>query len=194
MAISQSMLTSTKKASLTVEQKEQVSLMFNISERLSHLVNDILDFSKLKENELTLRITTVDLFAVTHMIVGVLSYTLSKDVKIINRIKRGHFVQADEDRLRQILYNLLHNAVKYTNKGQIEISCYEEQSFVTIQVKDTGCGIAPEDLKVIFKSFQQLEHSVAGTGLGLHVTKELVERQGGKIDVESTVGKGTSFL
>ncbi|WP_107943641.1 MULTISPECIES: ATP-binding protein [Metasolibacillus] len=194
MAISQSMLTSTKKASLTVEQKEQVSLMFNISERLSHLVNDILDFSKLKENELTLRITTVDLFAVTHMIVGVLSYTLSKDVKIINRIKRGHFVQADEDRLRQILYNLLHNAVKYTNKGQIEISCYEEQSFVTIQVKDTGCGIAPEDLKVIFKSFQQLEHSVAGTGLGLHVTKELVERQGGKIDVESTVGKGTSFF
>jgi len=193
IGISQSMLNDNSKPDLAVEQKEKVTLIFNIAERLSYLVNDILDFSKLKENELALHITSVDLFATTHMTVEVLSYTISKDVKIHNHIERGRFVQADENRLRQILYNLIHNAVKYTNKGTIDITCYEEQAFLVIDIKDTGCGIAPENLKTIFRPFQQLSHSVDGTGLGLHITKELVERQGGKISVYSIVGQGTTF-
>lgn len=193
IGISQSMLNDNSKPVLAVEQKEKVTLIFNIAERLSYLVNDILDFSKLKENELTLRITSVDLFAVTHMTVEVLSYTISKDVKIYNHIKRGCFVQADENRLRQILYNLIHNAVKYTNEGKIDITCYEEQGFLVIDIQDTGCGIAPENLKTIFNPFQQLNHSVGGTGLGLHIAKELIERQSGKISVNSIVGQGTTF-
>lgn len=175
------------------EQKEKVSLIFNIAERLSYLVNDLLDFSKLKENELTLRITSVDLYAITHMTVEVLSYTISKNVKIYNHIERGTFVQADENRLRQILYNLIHNAVKYTNEGKIDITCYEKQAFLVIEIKDTGCGIAPENLKTIFNPFQQFNYSIGGSGLGLHITKELVERQGGKIFVDSIVGQGATF-
>ncbi|WP_341301230.1 ATP-binding protein [Lysinibacillus sp. FSL H8-0500] len=193
IGISQSMLNDNSKPALAVEQKEKVTLIFNIAERLSYLINDILDFSKLKENELTLRITPVDLFAVTHMTVEVLSYTISKNVKIYNNIKRGSFVQADENRLRQILYNLIHNAVKYTNKGQVDITCYEEQAFLVIDIQDTGCGIAPENLTTIFNPFHQVKHSTGGTGLGLHITKELVERQGGKISVTSIVGQGTTF-
>ncbi|KOY83814.1 response regulator [Lysinibacillus macroides] len=193
IGISQSMLNDNSMPSLAAEQKEKVTLIFNIAERLSYLVNDILDFSKLKENELTLRITSVNLFAVTHMTIEVLSYTISKNVKIYNHIARGSFVQADENRLRQILYNLIHNAVKYTNKGQVDITCYEEQAFLVINVQDTGCGIAPENLKAIFSPFQQVKHSTDGTGLGLHITKELVERQGGKISVDSIVGQGTTF-
>ncbi|MEC1179689.1 ATP-binding protein [Metasolibacillus meyeri] len=189
MGISQSMLNTQN----TPEQEEKMALIFNIAKRLSYLVNDILDFSKLKENELTLRMTSVDLFSVTHMTVEVLSYTITKNVKIHNHIARGTFVQADEDRLRQILYNLIHNAVTYTNEGKIEIACYEEKEFLVINIQDTGHGIAQEELKNIFGAFQQSEHSIGGTGLGLHITKELVERQGGQIHVTSVVGQGTTF-
>lgn len=193
IGISQSMLKDNSLPISADEQKEKVSLIFNIAERLSYLVNDLLDFSKLKENELTLRMASVDLYAITHMTVEVLSYTISKNVKIYNHIERGTFVQADENRLRQILYNLIHNAVKYTNEGKIDITCYEKQSFLVIEVKDTGCGIAPENLKTIFNPFQQFNYSIGGSGLGLHITKELVERQGGKIFVDSIVGQGATF-
>ncbi|GLC90172.1 hybrid sensor histidine kinase/response regulator [Lysinibacillus piscis] len=193
VAISQSMLDSKEEKNLTKEQKEKVSLIFSISERLSHLVNDILDFSKLKEGELKLHITSVDLFSVTHLIVEIVSYLVSKDVVIDNRIERGQFVLADENRLRQILYNLINNAVKYTNHGKIEISCYEENGFLAIEVKDTGRGIAIEYLETIFEPFQQLENATDGTGLGLSVTKELVQLQGGDITVQSTIGQGTTF-
>lgn len=193
IAISQSMLEPKEGATLTVEQKEKISLIFNITEKLSHLVNDILDFSKLKEGELKLRLTTVDLYSVTHVIVDILSYIGSKDVKIYNYIERGKVIVADEDRLRQILYNLIENAVKYTKQGQVEISCHEEQEFLTIEVSDTGRGIAPEHLESIFEPFRQLEDGSKGTGLGLNVTKELVKLHGGEITVHSVVHQGTTF-
>lgn len=193
IAISQSMLEPKESASLTVEQKEKISLIFNITEKLSHLVNDILDFSKLKEGELKLRLTTVDLYSVTHVIVDILSYIGSKDVKIYNYIERGKLIVADEDRLRQILYNIIENAVKYTKQGRVEISCYEEQEYLTIEVSDTGRGIAPEHLESIFEPFRQLEDASKGTGLGLNVTKELVELHGGEITVHSVVDQGTTF-
>lgn len=193
IAISQSMLEPKESASLTVEQKEKISLIFNITEKLSHLVNDILDFSKLKEGELKLRLTTVDLYSVTHVIVDILSYIGSKDVKIYNYIERGKLIVADEDRLRQILYNIIENAVKYTKQGQVEISCYEEQEYLTIEVRDTGRGIAPEHLESIFEPFRQLEDASKGTGLGLNVTKELVKLHGGEVTVHSVVDQGTTF-
>lgn len=189
MGISQSMLDKQS----TSEQEEKITLIFNIANRLSYLVNDILDFSKLKDNELALRITSVDLFAVTHMTVEVLSYTVTKNIKINNHITRGTFVQADEDRLRQILYNLIHNAIKYTDEGQIEITCYEDDAFLVIGIQDTGCGMPQEELKNVFNAFQQSEHSIGGTGLGLYITKELVERQGGQIAVTSVLKQGTTF-
>lgn len=160
IAISQSMLEPPESSTLTMEQKEKISLIFNITEKLSHLVNDIVDFSKLKEGELKLRLANVDLYSVTHIIVEILSYI--------------------EDRLRQILYNIIENAVKYTRHGKVEISCYEEEGFLTIEVSDTGRGIAPEHLESIFEPFRQLEDASKGAGLGLSVTKELVNLHGGK--------------
>ncbi|MFJ7665146.1 ATP-binding protein [Lysinibacillus sp. NPDC097162] len=193
IAISHSMLEPQESSTLTMEQKEKISLIFNITEKLSHLVNDILDFSKLKEGELKLRLTNVDLYSVTHVIVEILSYIGNKDVKIYNYIERGKFIVADEDRLRQILYNIIENAVKYTRHGKVEISCYEEQGFLTIEVSDTGRGIAPEHLESIFEPFRQLEDASKGTGLGLNVTKELVKLHGGEITVHSVVDQGTTF-
>ncbi|MFJ5767755.1 ATP-binding protein [Lysinibacillus sp. NPDC093210] len=193
IAISHSMLEPQESSTLTMEQKEKISLIFNITEKLSHLVNDILDFSKLKEGELKLRLTNVDLYSVTHVIVEILSYIGNKDVKIYNYIERGKFIVADEDRLRQILYNIIENAVKYTRHGKVEISCYEEQGFLTIEVSDTGRGIAPEHLESIFEPFRQLEDASKGTGLGLNVTKELVKLHGGEITVHSVIDQGTTF-
>ncbi|WP_342535264.1 ATP-binding protein [Lysinibacillus sp. FSL K6-1151] len=193
IAISQSMLEPQESTTLTMEQKEKISLIFNITEKLSHLVNDILDFSKIKEGELKLRLTNVDLYSVTHVIVEILSYIGNKDVKIYNYIERGKFLLADEDRLRQILYNLIENAVKYTKQGKVEISCYEEHRFLVIEVSDTGRGIAPEHLESIFEPFRQLEDASRGAGLGLNVTKELVQLHGGEITVHSVVGQGTTF-
>lgn len=193
IAISQTMLDENNTA-LPREQKEKMSLIAGIAQRLSYLVNDILDFSKLKEGELKIAIAPVDLFAVTHVTVEIFSYMLSKDVKIINHIKRGQYVMADEARLRQVLSNLINNAVKYTEHGTVEIRCEEQEHQVVISISDTGIGIAPENIDKIFEPFQQAENSVEGTGIGLSITKELVKLQRGEIDVHSVVGEGTTFF
>ncbi|MEK3978588.1 ATP-binding protein [Psychrobacillus sp. FSL K6-2836] len=192
IAISQSMLED-RKSSLTIDEEEKMGLIIGTAQRLSNLVNDILDFSKLKEGDLRVRITTVDLFAITHVVVETFTYMVDKDVKIVNHIQRGQFVMADEDRLRQILYNLIDNAVKYTIRGKVEIKCSEQKENLVIEVSDTGIGIAPENLKFIFEPFRQYSNSSGGTGLGLSVTKELVQIQGGTITLASAVNKGTTF-
>ncbi|MBP2242235.1 sensor histidine kinase YesM [Cytobacillus eiseniae] len=192
IAISQSMLDK-EDASLTNDQKEKMMLVVHIAQRLSLLVNDILDFSKLKVGELKLNIAPVDLFATTHVVVETFSYLIDKDVTIINHMKRGQFVLADEERIRQILYNLIENAIKYTHQGKIEINCFERDGKVVIQISDTGIGIPPENMEKLYDPFQQFENSVGGTGLGLSVTKELVQIQNGEITVDSIVGKGTTF-
>ena len=101
-------------------------------------------------------------------------------------------------RFKQILYNLLSNAVKFTPKGgRISIECVDDWDFVRVSVTDTGIGIRPEDQKVVFEEFRQVEGNAGdtqqGTGLGLAITKRLVEQQGGQISVESEFGKGSRF-
>ncbi|MGN7402091.1 ATP-binding protein [Cytobacillus praedii] len=192
IAISQSMLDKNE-STLTNDQKERISLIVNIAQRLSHLVNDILDFSKLKVGELKLTIAPVDLFSITHLVVETFSYMVDKEVEIVNHIKRGQFVLADEERVRQIFYNLIENAIKYTNQGKVGISCFEQGDYVVIEISDTGIGIPPENIETLFEPFRQFENSIGGTGLGLSVTKELVNIQGGEITVDSEVGKGTTF-
>ncbi|MFD2444572.1 ATP-binding protein [Bacillus sp. CGMCC 1.16607] len=192
IAISQNMLD--HKESLKSDQIEKVSTIVDISQRLSHLVNDILDFSKLKQGELKITIVSVDLFAVTHMVTSVFHYLIDKDIKIINRMERGLFVLGDEGRIRQILYNLIDNAIKNTEKGVIEINSYRSDSKVFIKVSDSGPGISSEDLNTIFDPFQQFGNTSIGTGLGLPISKQLVELQGGEISIQSEIGKGTECM
>ncbi|MGD1809673.1 HAMP domain-containing sensor histidine kinase, partial [Dapis sp. BLCC M126] len=176
-----------------------LSMIVSSARRLSNLVNDILDFSKIRYNQLELQIKPVDVFAVVETVVTLnLLVSKNKSLQLINAIPTNlPPVCADENRLQQILYNLIGNGIKFTDSGKVEISAtvvmnnsidsrqlwsqeYSNQNqqqspVVKIVVSDTGIGIPSDKLETIFKSFEQGEGSTArkygGTGLGLAVTK-----------------------
>ena len=123
-----------------------------------------------------------------------------KEVKLESLVGGGRLkVKADADKVRRVLRNLIDNALKFTEKGGVTIDAYEKGKFVKITVEDTGKGIAKEDLPRLFKKFGRLESDfvtaaeAGGTGLGLYISKALVEKMGGKMSVESELGKGSTF-
>ena len=180
-------------------QQDDLGLIISSGRRLNNLVNDILDFSKLRNQELLLHLKPVDIKAAAHVVLT-LSRPLikNKSITLVNGIPHDcPLVQADENRLQQILHNLIGNAIKFTERGEISITCKEKKGMLAVAIQDQGVGIPPEKLEVIFNSFEQLEDSLTrehgGTGLGLTVTKQLVELHGGKIMVTSEPGVGSTF-
>jgi two-component system sensor histidine kinase ChiS len=190
--------------------------------RLSNLINDILDFSQLKHKNIELQIKPVGIREMVDIVVTLCQPLIgTKNLQLINSVTPDiPLVDADENRVQQILYNLIGNAIKFTETGTVEISANaislessqlaDKESSVTSQlqslifrsklqitVSDTGIGIAEDKLERIFKSFEQADGSTAreygGTGLGLAVTKKLVELHGGEIQVSSKVGIGSQF-
>ncbi|MFP4006481.1 MAG: ATP-binding protein [Spirulinaceae cyanobacterium] len=182
---------------------ENLNLVMASSRRLASLVNDILDFSKLENNHMELQIKPVDLQALIKITIALSSHLIkNKSLEIIDKSDRAlPLVAADENRVQQILYNLLGNAIKFTETGTIEVITQLDETTtphrIITQIKDTGIGIAPEKLNRIFESFEQGDGSTSrnygGTGLGLTITKRLVELQAGEIWVESTLGVGSCF-
>ncbi len=178
---------------------ENLDMIVNSGRRLSHLVNDILDFSKLKNKDLVLAKRPVDVHAVANIVMQ-LSQPLLEDkkLKLINSIpKEVPLVEADENRLQQIMHNLIGNAIKFTPKGYITLLAETKKDMLSIIVSDTGIGIPEEKLETIFNSFEQgdgsMQREYGGTGLGLSVTKQLVELHGGTIHATSEAGKGSIF-
>jgi two-component system sensor histidine kinase ChiS len=175
---------------------ENLSMLVISGRRLSNLVNDILDFSKLKHNSIELQLRPIEMRVVADVVLTLSRPLLGKKkIEILNNIPAEPAVNADENRLQQIFYNLIGNAVKFTEAGKIELSGEVQGGFVLVKVCDSGIGIPADKVGVIFNSFEQGDGSTArqygGTGLGLSITKQLVELHGGKISVESTVGVGT---
>lgn len=178
---------------------ENLDMIANSGKRLSHLVNDILDFSKLKNKDLVLSLRPVDIHALSNIVVQ-LSTPLIQDkkLKLINSIPKDvPLVNADENRLQQILHNLIGNAIKFTRKGYITLLSEIEGDMLSVSVSDTGIGVPEDKLATIFNSFEQADGSTqrefGGTGLGLSVTKQLVELHGGLIQAASEEGKGSIF-
>ncbi|MEG3859018.1 ATP-binding protein [Microcoleus sp. herbarium12] len=184
-----------------------LGLIASSGKRLSSLINDILDFSQLKHKTLELQIKSVSLREIVSVIIT-LSQPLigQKKLQLINSVAAElPPIAADENRLQQILYNLIGNAIKFTENGTVAISAElvtgNQKSplnpQLAITVSDTGIGIPEEKLDLIFESFEQADGSTAreygGTGLGLAVAKQLVELHGGRISVSSTVGAGSQF-
>jgi signal transduction histidine kinase/CheY-like chemotaxis protein len=167
-------------------------------EHLLALVNDVLDLSKVEAGRMELRLEPFDLgSAVAELVNGVRPLADRKDLTITTNI--GSFpLVADRGRFRQVLYNLVSNAIKFTpHGGQITISALEEADGVRLSVSDTGIGIAPEDLPLIFDEFKQVgltKDREGGTGLGLALAQRLLQAHGGSIDVDSTLGEGTTFM
>lgn len=177
----------------------QLSMIINSGKRLTQLVNEILDFSKLKYEQLELDLKPVKIDTVLQIVLTILHPILqNKPIKLINKIDQSlPTVVADENRLQQILYNLLDNAIKYTDEGTIEVFATVKKGTLTIHVKDSGPGISEGDIEKIFQPFQQggtsISRKVGGVGIGLNVTKSLVELHDGKLSVHSEIEKGSTF-
>jgi len=171
--------------------------------RLNNLVNDILDYSKLKEKDLELQRKAVDIRSLTEVVLLMAKpLVAAKSLELKKEISSDiPMVYADENRLQQIMHNLIGNAVKFTSTGLVTISASRwkqaSKDVVIVKVTDTGIGIPAEKLEVIFQSFEQVDASTAreygGAGLGLSISKQLVELHDGAIGVESEVGKGSTF-
>ncbi len=184
---------------LTPKQKNHLSMIVISGRRLFNLVNSILDFSKLKHKDITLKISAIDLYSLSRLIISLSEPLIQKkNLKLINSIPRDiPPVEADENRLQQIMHNLLGNAIKFTEGGFIEVSADIINNEIRVQISDTGIGITEDKLNKIFESFVQADSSTerefGGTGLGLSITKSLVELHGAKLIVQSKPGKGSKF-
>ena len=184
---------------LPAQANKNLAMVVTSGKRLSNLVNGILDFSKMKNHSLVLNTVPVDLssmvdvvFAVSQPLIG------DKQLTLVNRVDPGlSAVQADEDRLQQILLNLVGNAIKFSERGQIRIHAQVEQDNLCISISDNGIGIAKDKLANIFESFEQVQSDASrthnGTGLGLAITRQLVTLHGGQITVGSNLGEGSVF-
>ncbi len=171
------------------------------ADRLARLVNDILSLSKLESGAETLKL---ELFQINEVIKEVAAsqrlVAEGKGLYLKTDLAPGlPAVKLNADKINQVLNNLLNNAVKFTNQGGITVTSRmgREAGFIEVCVRDTGPGIAQEDLGKLFKKFQQLANSdsqVSGTGLGLAICREVITRHQGNIWVESQVGQGTSFI
>lgn len=189
--------------SLTEIQRKNLLMIAQSGHRLTNLVNDILDFSKLKHNNIELNLRSVGLREITEVVLT-LSQSLvgDKKLKLINKIPHDlPPAKADENRLQQILYNLIGNAIKFTDIGKVEITAEKiiknGEEYLALSVIDTGMGIPANKLDSIFESFEQGDGSntrqYGGTGLGLTVTKQLIELHQGSIKVISEINKGSTF-
>lgn len=183
---------------LTEEVQGNLRMISASGKRLANLVNDILDFSKLRHDEIRLRLRSVDVRQITEIVLAMLQpLTAYKRLKLVNAIPGECFVLADEDKLQQILYNLIGNAVKFTEEGRVEARAERFDGMWRIQIQDTGIGIPEEQQAAVFESFVQADGSTArmygGTGLGLPITKQLVELHGGQVALESEAGRGSVF-
>ncbi|GAA0453640.1 ATP-binding protein [Alkalibacillus silvisoli] len=179
--------------------KQQLSTIVASGNRLTHLVNDILDFSKLKYNSLEIQLKSVQIKGVIEVVLAVSKPLLkNKPIELVTDIPDNLSpVRADPNRLQQILYNLVGNAIKYTEEGQITISVYEAEEGVTICVSDTGSGISSEQMDYIFNPFRRADvspsKSHSGTGIGLSITKRLVDLHEGTMSVDSKLKQGSNF-
>jgi signal transduction histidine kinase len=170
------------------------------SDYLLSLIEDIIDVSKIESNQLTVNIQEVDIVPLIRQLTQSFQLVIptGKKVQILTNLTMPTLIlQIDPVRLEQILRNLLSNAVKFTEEGTIIVDCKKNKNFYTLSVTDTGMGIKVENQQMIFDRFMKIDnnqqHLHRGTGIGLFLSKQLVEIFGGKIWVESELGKGSGF-
>jgi signal transduction histidine kinase/ActR/RegA family two-component response regulator len=185
---------------LTAEQEVQVEFIMKGAVSLSDLVNDLLDIAKIEAGKTEIKPTTFYVSEMLSALRGMLKPLLVSNKLALNFTFPEEDIELfqDEPKLSQILRNFISNALKFTEAGSIDVTVFiTKDQCVTFSVKDTGLGISPEHLEVIFEEFSQIENrlqkDVKGTGLGLPLCKNLATLLKGKVSVESTVGEGSTF-
>ena len=184
---------------LNKEQEKQLGMVRGSARHLLDLINDVLDISKIEAGQLQIISEIFDLRkSIEKAVQIILPLAEKKNLRLHFEI--GDDVSetcGDQRRVEQIMINLLSNAVKYSDKGEIKLHCYTDNDSIILSVQDTGIGIKPENLNIIFDAFRQVDSGITrvqeGTGLGLNITKKLVEMMGGFIHVESELEKGSTF-
>jgi two-component system sensor histidine kinase ChiS len=197
IGLSESLITNSSD-DMSEDDKYNLSLIKTSATRLSNLVNDIVTFSKLKNNEIILDKKPVKINKLLEMIIRFCEpRTSNKKIEVVNLIDSSvPYVCGDENRIEQIFYNLLGNAIKFTHEGEIRISYITRKNYLEISVEDTGIGISEEKISTIFNIYEQgegISEKYGGTGLGLYITRNLVNLHGGNIVVKSAVNKGSKF-
>jgi signal transduction histidine kinase/DNA-binding response OmpR family regulator len=195
-----------REASLNEQQRENISIINRSGEHLLSLVNDVLDLAKIESGKMTLYPTDFDLYALLELIEDMMALRAkSKGLQlIIDRDKNTpQYINTDATKLRQVLINLLGNAIKFTERGTVRLYISQKKlekeiplHTLVFEIEDTGAGIATEEIDSLFKAFVQTEagrKSQQGTGLGLPISKKFIELMGGKINVSSQLCKGTIF-
>lgn len=182
-------------------QQQDLEAIHHSGQHLLDMINNILDISKIEAGKMELNIEEIEITDVVESVISAArGLVKEKPIRLLSNIPDNlPKVNADRTRVRQILLNLLQNASKFTDEGEISVNVehLEEERLLRFSVSDSGIGIAPEDQSKLFERFSQVDSSltrkVGGTGLGLSISKLLVEMQGGTIDLHSELGKGTTF-
>ncbi|QNB46172.1 HAMP domain-containing protein [Thermanaerosceptrum fracticalcis] len=187
--------------SLNEKQEKYIQNIWNSGVHLLQLINDILDLSKIEAGKMTLSLShfyIAEIVANSFQVVKTLAYR--KNIEVSTQIFPGDFmIKADGKKLKQILYNLLSNAIKFTPEGgKVEVEVYKRGEFMQVMIRDNGIGIKEEDQERVFREFEQVDSSYErqheGTGLGLPLTKKLVEMHGGEIYLTSKPDQGTEVI
>ncbi len=182
--------------------EEQLEFVKDIDESSNHLlemITDILDISKIEAGQVTLTVEEIHLNNLVNHVISTLKPLYNEKELIIDLkgLKKEQLIFADRIKFKQIIYNLLSNAIKFTEKGKIIFEFRDSKDMWEFIVKDTGIGIAEKDFNIIFKDFKRVKStyvdSIPGSGLGLALTKRIVNLHGGDILFTSKLGKGTTF-
>ena len=184
---------------LNFEQKKQLKMVRGSSEHLLSLINDVLDISKIDAGEIDLYIEAIDMVDLILQVKELLGPMAEKKGLSLSSDISSNVVEVKSDKLRvrQILVNLVNNAIKFTEEGSVLIRCKRSGDRLQTEIIDTGIGIDQENIGRLFKPFEQLESGIdrryEGTGLGLAISKRILENLGGGIEVKSQLGKGSCF-
>ncbi len=184
---------------LTADQRQDVEIITQNGHHLLALINDLLDISRLDAGKAQFHRGELDVPGlITECLDAVSSLAKTKKLSLRSQVTGDvGQVHGDQPKIKQVLLNLLGNAIKFTERGEVELGCVRQGSDLVFSVSDTGIGVPPEDRERIFESFQQgrsgMSGKYQGTGLGLAISRRLVEMHGGRISVESTIGVGSTF-
>lgn len=181
---------------VTGEQQEAIANIVSSNDNMLEMLNTLLETHHYELGQKTLNSISVDLQQLIAEVVAELEpLAKHKRLELLYdvAVEKAFEIKGDRLELRRVITNLIGNAIKFTDQGQVKVSLSEDQSRILVQVADSGIGISPEDQKAVFQRYHQGNHRRAGKGLGLYLCQQIINAHQGELTVQSQLGKGTTF-